>query len=141
MTTSDTDKQAELKDEARDYDWPDATRNLLIVLARQCVEDSRRWFPDVAPGPDDTPRQTIMQIVHHTVAMFGEVGEFANIVKKIERGSLDLNDGEVQFNLRDELADVLIYLLNLAGMLKIDLLYAYNDKRERNEVRFSHGNV
>lgn len=116
------------------FEWP----NQLVFLARQCVEDSMRWFPDVSPRPGDSPRETLGHIIHHTLAMFGEAGEFANIVKKIERGSLDFEDEEVQFDLRDELADVLIYLLNLAGLLGIDLTYAYNDKRERNEARFGH---
>lgn len=144
MTTDDeplyvSSEAVRLAKELHDYKWnnvqggslPD---NLLVELTKQCVSDSRRWFPDVNPGPDASQRE----IIHHTVAMFGEMGEFANIVKKIERGSLNLENPNVQFNLRDELADVLIYLLNLAGILNVDLLYAYGDKRVRNEERFGH---
>lgn len=116
-----------------------STDNLLNELAEQCLSDSQRWFPDVCPQPTDTSRQTVMHIIHHTVAMFGEVGEFANIVKKIERGSLDFDDLKTRFQLRDELVDVLIYLLNIAGILEIDLLDAYNVKREFNERRFGNG--
>lgn len=118
----------------------ESSPNLLVQLAEQCVVDSQRWFPEVAPKSTDTSRDTVAQIIHHTVAMFGEVGEFANIVKKIERRSLDLYDEEVQRQLQDELTDVLIYVLNLAGMLGIDLLQAYENKREYNEARFGNGN-
>lgn len=112
---------------------------LLNDLMQQCVADSQRWFPEVCPQPTDSSRQTVMHLTHHTLAMFGEVGEFANILKKMERGSIDFEDWEAQHDLAEELTDVFIYMLNIAGILNIDLLAEYNRKRALNEGRFGDG--
>jgi hypothetical protein len=56
-------------------------------MARQSVEDSERWFGDVA---------VVYSISHHTLSMCGEIGKFADIVKKIERGDLDPKDAKVR---------------------------------------------
>lgn len=104
---------------------PDETR--LSELALQCVQDSEKWFGDMASSKD---------IVHMALAYAGEVGEFCNIVKKIQRGSLNPNDAKVRFDLAMELVDGFIYMLNLAGMLQIDLDKAYQVKRADNNRRF-----
>lgn len=98
---------------------------VLGKLALQCADDSKRWFPDYKP---DVP--------YFALCMAGEVGEFANMVKKVERGSLDPNDAKVRYDMVMELTDVFIYLLNLAGMLNVDLEAAYNVKRQHNEQRW-----
>lgn len=103
--------------------WPD--KNLLVSLRDQCVRDSNLWFPGQS--------QTLM---HHTLALCGEVGELANIVKKIDRGSLTLESELVQHDLESESADVLIYLLNVFGLIKVDPLKAYTAKRVFNDKRF-----
>jgi NTP pyrophosphatase (non-canonical NTP hydrolase) len=116
--------------------WPE--NNLLVSLARQCASDSQVWFPEVH-GAD-----LVNELVHHTLAMCGEAGELANLVKKIDRGSLDVNAEVVRIDLRSELADVFIYVLNVAAMLHIDLLKEYIVKREFNDKRFNprrNGNV
>lgn len=97
------------------------------ALAKQCVEDSVRWFGD----------STITHSVpHHALAMAGEVGEFCNIVKKIERGSLDFSEASVRYQLAMELTDVYVYLLNLAGLLDVDLEQSYRIVRANNDHRF-----
>lgn len=103
--------------------WPD--QNLLVSLRDQCVRDSNIWFPGQS--------QTLM---HHTLALCGEVGELANIVKKIDRGSLTLESEIVRHDLESETADVLIYLLNVFGLLEVDPLKAYMTKRTFNDKRF-----
>ncbi len=52
-------------------------------------------------------------------ALVGEVGETANILKKIRRRDFRLND--VRDELAKELADVQIYLVQLSRSLDIDL--------------------
>lgn len=52
-------------------------------------------------------------------ALFGECGEAANIIKKIERGDLSLK--EARPRLADELADAQCYLDILARKAGIDL--------------------
>lgn len=103
--------------------WPND--NLLVSLRDQCVRDSNIWFPG-----------EVQTLSHHTLALCGEVGELANLVKKIDRGSLDSNSAIVQHDLQSESADVLIYLLNIFGLLDIDPLKAYIEKRTFNDKRF-----
>lgn len=100
----------------------------LSELSEQCLVDSQNWFGD---------SDVIYSISHHTLAMAGEVGEFANIVKKIERGSLDASDGNVRLDLAMELTDVFVYLLNIAALLQIDLYKSYQLVRSNNEERFT----
>lgn len=101
--------------------------SVLGEMANQCVADSERWFGDGA---------VVHSIPHHTLAMAGEVGEFANIVKKIERGSLSIHDAKTRYALTMELTDTFIYMLNLAGLLGIDLEKSYKHIRGLNEKRF-----
>jgi NTP pyrophosphatase (non-canonical NTP hydrolase) len=60
------------------------------------------------------------------VAVVGEVGETANILKKVERGDFTLES--VREDLRRELADVQTYLDLLAASLGVDLGRATVDK-------------
>jgi len=100
---------------------------LLASMALGAVEDSKRWFPDAHQ----------IGLNYDIVCLMGEVGEFANIVKKIDRGSLSYNDAVVRHDLAMELTDVFTYLLNIAGKMKLDLFAAYNLKRTENEKRFT----
>jgi NTP pyrophosphatase (non-canonical NTP hydrolase) len=95
---------------------------VLEYLARECMEDTERWFPSTNHVP------------FMVLAMTGEVGEVANWVKKIERGTCTLE--EVREALSEEVVDVFIYLLNIAGLLQIDLEEGYYAKRIKNEERF-----
>lgn len=79
-----------------------------------------------ADGSDWTPAQWLQAVV-------GELGEYANIRKKVERGDLTLN--EARWHLSDELADVVIYLDILAYQLGIDLGSAVMDKWNRTSRR------
>jgi NTP pyrophosphatase (non-canonical NTP hydrolase) len=63
-------------------------------------------------GSDWSPAQWLQAVV-------GELGEYANLRKKCERG--DLTPEEAKPMLADELADVVIYLDILAAQLGIDL--------------------
>lgn len=99
----------------------------LEQLARECLKDSERWF-------GDTPASK--SVAHYALAMAGEVGEFCNIVKKIDRHSLDATSAKVRMDLAMELTDVLVYVLTLSGMLNIDLTKSYTHVRALNEKRF-----
>lgn len=66
-------------------------------------------------------------------AVTGELGEAANIVKKITRGDFTLEQGRK--DLGDELADVLIYLDILAYRAGIDLSAATINKWNRTSVK------
>jgi len=61
------------------------------------------------------------------MATMGELGELANILKKIRRGSKVWND-ETREEVRYELADTMIYLDLLANCLNEDLGEAVREK-------------
>lgn len=63
-------------------------------------------------GSDWSPAQWLQALV-------GEVGEYANLRKKFERGDIGIH--EFYNEACKELADVAIYLEILAGQLNIDL--------------------
>lgn len=94
-----------------------------------CSWDSERWFPN-----------TTMDLTVHTLGLVGEAGEFADIVKKAMRGTLDPikndPDNETRKLLIEELTDVLIYIGNIAFLLQIDLQASFEHKRWINEQRF-----
>ena len=108
---------------------PDVSQ--LKRLALQCRSDSQRWFPELQNGSEAS------MLAYNTLAMCGESGELANIVKKIQRGSLDLNDKAVRNMAAEELIDVFVYGFNIAGILKIDPQHVYDYKRAVNERRFN----
>jgi len=68
------------------------------------------------------------------------VGEAANLVKKVVRGVVygrgDVRLEDVREQLVEEVTDVFIYLLTIAGLLGIDLEKAYFQKLEKNKRRF-----
>ncbi|MGO4773600.1 MazG nucleotide pyrophosphohydrolase domain-containing protein [Flavobacterium sp. W22_SRS_FK3] len=70
-----------------------------------------------------------------TIALVGETGEFANIVKKIVRGDKTLN--ESKNTLSSEMVDVFIYIIKLSYQLNIDLEKAFLEKLKENEIRFA----
>jgi NTP pyrophosphatase (non-canonical NTP hydrolase) len=73
-------------------------------------------------GSDWSPAQWLQAVV-------GELGEYANLHKKVERGDFTL--AEAKQGLADELADVVIYLDILAAQLGVDLGEAVMSKWNR----------
>lgn len=66
-------------------------------------------------------------------AVVGELGEYANLRKKMQRG--DISGPEAKQALADELADVVIYLDILAFRLGIDLGQAVMEKWNRTSAK------
>jgi NTP pyrophosphatase (non-canonical NTP hydrolase) len=100
------------------------------AIVDQCAEDSARWFPQVH-------MEKVPSLIHHVLALAGEVGELANIVKKIDRGDFTLVDA--QDEMEKEVADIMIYLANIAAVLQMNLASAVADKTAFNERRFGNG--
>lgn len=73
-------------------------------------------------GSDWSPAQWLQAVV-------GELGEYANLRKKVERGDLTIEEATPM--LADELADVVIYLDILASQLGIELGDAVMSKWNR----------
>jgi len=74
---------------------------------------------DKVDGSDWTPAQWLQAVV-------GEVGEYANLRKKHERG--DISSYTFLKEARKELADIIVYLDILAYQFDIDLGEAVRDK-------------
>jgi NTP pyrophosphatase (non-canonical NTP hydrolase) len=107
-------------------------KNLLQQLVDQCIADSAKYFPDY----DSAKGSPTGRLQHHVLSLCGESGELANLVKKIDRGSLSYNSEGVRLALADEATDVLIYLLNIFGELGVDPLREFFKKRDFNNKRF-----
>lgn len=68
------------------------------------------------------------------IALMGEVGETANIIKKILRGDFKLS--EKKEDLEEEISDIFAYLLKLSYQMDIDIESTYLKKMKINEERF-----
>jgi len=111
--------------------------SLLDVLVKQCIRDSAEWFPEAANAATTDPKVLVRALAHHTLSLCGEAGELANLVKKVDRGTVDITNIVFQSDAREELTDVFIYVLNIAGILGMDLLQEYLRKRDKNVARFT----
>ncbi|ESX16691.1 hypothetical protein X766_21770 [Mesorhizobium sp. LSJC255A00] len=113
--------------------------SLASLMRRQIDADRAHGFPvDVS---DDEARRG--QLFKDLAGLVGEVGEFANLLKKVdlaitqpgyEGPSLAAAENE----LRMELADAQIYVLRLAHLLRVDLGKAVSEKIQINDQRYSH---
>lgn len=87
--------------------------------------ESRRW------GPYHTPKNLAM-------ALTVEAAELAEIFQWLtpEESADVMSDPDKAFRVRDEVADVLAYLLQLAAACGVDVVAALAEKIDRNELRF-----
>jgi len=77
-----------------------------------------------------------------SMALAGEVGELLEIFQWLTpEQAAEIMDSDRADDVRDELADVTIYLVRLADMLGVDLFQAAHTKLERNHDRFPPGKV
>lgn len=100
----------------------------LSLVARQARHNSERWFGVMHDEHPSTLKY------FYGLALAGEVGELANLLKKHwrtqEQNTLDV---------ADELADAFTYLLLLADELRVDLLDALEKKQAVCEARWGNG--
>jgi len=106
--------------------------NLSDLVELQRSFDSRRsstfaWSSAITE--DD-----LRPLLHNVVSLAGEVGEIANLVKKLDRG--DLAFPALMALMPEELADVVIYVIKIAYQSGIDLEKAILEKMAINENRF-----
>ena len=109
----------------------------LAKLVEIQTASSREKFPTF--WDIKTEQDLALRLEYLTNALAGEVGEVANLVKKVRsvvygRGDLRLDD--VRQELAEEIADVFTYLLTIAGLLGLDLEKTYLQKLEKNRKRF-----
>jgi len=72
------------------------------------------------------------------IALSVEVSELAEIFQWLttEESGAVMGSAKSAEAVRDELADVMIYLIRIASILGVDLIEEANAKIDRNEVRF-----
>jgi NTP pyrophosphatase (non-canonical NTP hydrolase) len=71
---------------------------------------------------------------HSIVCLVGELGEFSNILKKVNRG--DAPYQEARADLEEELTDVFIYLMQIANQMGVNLEESYLRTLGQNRERF-----
>ncbi|WP_116200826.1 nucleotide pyrophosphohydrolase [Amycolatopsis circi] len=99
------------------------------------LDDLTQRLRDFAAAREWEPFHTPKNL---TMALSGEVGELIALFQwqTPEEAANWRADPTQEFNVQDEIADVMLYLVRLADVLGIDLLEAANAKVDRNEKRF-----
>lgn len=103
---------------------PNSLNELLHGLAQEMHNDSARWFGE----------ETANSLTINVMGLCGESGEVIDIVKKVMRGSMTLEEARPM--IAEELTDVFIYWTMLIGMFQIDVEQCYILKQQINEERF-----
>ena len=109
------------------------------ICKMQILDDEKRGFP-VNFSSD---RETHAQLIKDLVGLFGEVGEFSDLAKKV---GLKLDqpryDGptlaESRVRLGKELGDILIYTIRLAAILDVDLENIVLETIRNNKDRYAY---
>jgi len=98
----------------------------------------RKHFPEFWNLKTD--EDFLHRLQYMTVALAGEMGEFANVVKKITRDfeTLKIKPKEKSIEkLKEELTDCFIYTLIISNLLEMDLEKEYFRKMGFNKKRFT----
>lgn len=105
-----------------------------LVAIQKEFDQRHGWMP-----PAEDSELLVSFIVRDLVGLFGEVGEFANLVKKVQLCTGIETEQELRDQLpflKEELIDSFIYLMRFATYLNIDLEAEYFRKLSLNEKRF-----
>lgn len=107
------------------------------LIESQISADRRRGFQ----VDFDSASERVAQLEKDLVGLLGEIGEFANVVKKVRlaiahAGYKGPSLGEAAPGLREELADALIYLMRLSAILGGDLETDLIHKMGMNDSRY-----
>jgi len=102
--------------------------------------DKQRTFDEMHSGEmpffTKIDENNLQVLEHLVVCLLGELGEFANLLKKVRRGDFAL--ASVKDELDEELVDVFIYLLKIAGQFDVDLEVGYDKKLLKNTSKFQN---
>src|ERR1035438_3719840 len=79
-------------------------------------------------------KDNVELLEHLLVCLVGEIGECANIAKKVVRGDLDYEASRTE--LASELTDSFIYLLKICNQAGVDLEREFLERLEYNRRRF-----
>lgn len=87
-----------------------------------------------------SPNDKYNQITKDLIGLFGEIGEFSNIVKKINiklsNANYNYDIDTAEKDLKEEWVDSFIYLLRISAILGIDIESETIKKMEFNNERY-----
>jgi NTP pyrophosphatase (non-canonical NTP hydrolase) len=111
---------------------------LSAIIESQISADRRRGFRTEF----ESETERLAQLEKDLIGLVGEVGEFANLLKKVRLAVTHTDYGGPSFrdaapNLREELVDMFIYLLRLSAILGGDFENDLIEKMRVNSVRYS----
>jgi NTP pyrophosphatase (non-canonical NTP hydrolase) len=111
--------------------------DLAALMKIQITADEKHGFPVKFNGD----RERLTQLMKDLVGLFGEIGEFSNLIKKIEiKMDRPAYEGpslaESRDQLREEVIDSFIYLMRLAAILETDLEAELLKKIQINQERY-----
>jgi len=90
----------------------------------------------------NSPKAKLEMINKDLIGLFGEIGEFANLIKKLNiemeksENTLDSKFSDSQNGLSEELVDSFIYLLRIATHLDLDIENVYLKKLAVNREKY-----
>jgi NTP pyrophosphatase (non-canonical NTP hydrolase) len=112
--------------------------SMKAIFEFQKAFDSKRGWDWSNPG---NKKEQMQFLQHGTIALAGEVGEFANTLKKAMRhyeSTGELPNKEYYQNLNEEIVDVFIYVVKLCIALGLDLSDGYYNKMKVNDKKFAN---
>lgn len=107
-----------------------------IIRMQREFDQKHGWTPNA-----NDPVEICDFLARDLIGLFGEMGEFANVVKKIQLATSTEMGATLDVHapaLKEELVDFFIYVLRFASHLELDLEKGYLEKLSANEVRFRH---
>ncbi len=111
----------------------------LKEIQKMQKEFDLQYFPNFWKFSND--KEFIERLKYCVVALTGELGELANLLKKIEREIMHIRqdiDKEKIEEIKEELIDVFIYTVIMANLLNVDLEQGYLAKNSKLKERFKH---
>jgi len=102
------------------------------ILRKQAEFDAKHASNQSWNAP--ITKENVQVLEHLIVCLVGEVGEGANIVKKVVRGDVDYDAVRPEF--ASEIADAFIYLVKICNQADINLEQEFLRKLEYNRKRF-----
>ncbi len=109
-----------------------------IISLQKEFDENHGWSPT-----SSSTLETLDFINKDIIGLIGEIGEFSNLIKKLNLLNNRFSDEELNENflkvhpdLQEELIDAFIYLIRIASHLNIDISKEYLRKYNINKVRF-----
>lgn len=108
-----------------------------LIQIQKEFDDAHGW-----KTKHNTLEDKVDAISNDTIGIFGEIGEFSNILKKLhlelssKSGINSDQENNLLAHMKEELVDVFIYYIRLAAHLDLDIEEEYLKKLNINKKRF-----